>query len=81
MQHEGCPRGKMNFLPSRVIDVEIMCLHETEGGETDTYAALSYCWGGDQLVKTTRANIQSKRGGIALEGLPQTLQDAVQVCR
>jgi hypothetical protein len=81
MQHEGCPRGKVNILPSRVIDVEIMCLHETEGRETGTYAALSYCWGGDQLVKTTSANIPSKRSGIALEGLPQTLQDAVQVCR
>jgi hypothetical protein len=80
MQHDCCPRSKVNLLPSRVIDVEAMCLHETEGKEAGTYVALSYCWGGDQLVKTTRANIPSKRRGIALEGLPRTLQDALQVC-
>ena len=81
MQHENCPRSKTDFLPSRVIDVERMCLHETGGRQIDTYAALSYCWGGEQLVKTTSENIPSKRSGIPLEGLPQTLQDAVQVCR
>jgi hypothetical protein len=80
MQHEGCPRSKVNLLPSRVIDVEAMCLHETEEREAGVYVALSYCWGGDQLVTTTRANIPSKRRGIALEDLPRTLQDAVQVC-
>jgi hypothetical protein len=57
-----------------------MCLHETEEREAGVYVALSYCWGGNQLVKTTRANIPSKRRGIALEDLPRTLQDAVQVC-
>jgi hypothetical protein len=37
MEHEGCPRSSMNLLPSRVIDVEQMCLHETEGRETGHY--------------------------------------------
>ncbi|KAH8807415.1 heterokaryon incompatibility protein-domain-containing protein [Xylogone sp. PMI_703] len=79
-QHESCSRSKIGLLPSRVIDIEMMCLYETEKGETGTYAALSYCWGGDQEVKTTRANISSKKRGIATETLPQTLQDAVHVC-
>lgn len=80
MQHEDCPRSTVNLLPSRVIDVETMCLHKTEEREAGTYAALSYCWGGDQIVKTTSANIRSKRTGIVLKDLPQTLQDAVHVC-
>lgn len=71
----------MNLLPSRVIDVEKMCLHETDGRETGTYVALSYCWGGEQEVKTTKENIASKKIGIELENLPRTLQDAIQVCR
>lgn len=81
MQHEGCPRISMNILPSRVIDVEKMCLHETEGRETGNYVALSYCWGGDQKVKTTKENIASKKISIELENLPRTLQDAIQICR
>ena len=81
MQHEGCPRISMNILPSRVIDVEKICLHETEGRETGNYVALSYCWGGDQKMKTTKENIASKKISIKLEHLPRTLQDAIQVCR
>ncbi|EPE32262.1 hypothetical protein GLAREA_07395 [Glarea lozoyensis ATCC 20868] len=70
----------MNVLPLRVIDVETMCLRQT-GNEENSYAALSYCWGGDQLFKTTRANISSRIGGARLDGLPRTLLDAVQVCK
>lgn len=64
-----------------MVDVGAMGLYEAGEGELGTYAALSYCWGGDQIVKTTIANIQSKREGIALEYLPRTLQDAIQVCK
>jgi hypothetical protein len=80
IQHEECPRGKVNLLPSRVIDVETMRLCKTGERETGTYAALSYCWGGDQLMKTTSHNISSKMRGIALEDLPPTQRDAVEVC-
>lgn len=41
MQHENCPRGETAILPSRVIDIERMRLHETEGKDVDKYAALS----------------------------------------
>jgi hypothetical protein len=43
------------------------------------YVALSYCWGGDQLHKTTKARIQSINSGILYSELPATLQDAVKV--
>lgn len=47
------------------------------------YAALSYCWGNDLdgVVRTKKANLESFRHGIPLDSLPQTLQDAVTVCR
>jgi hypothetical protein len=57
-----------------------MCLRQTEN-EENSYAALSYCWGGDQLFKSTRANILSRICGAELDGLPRTLLDAVQVCK
>jgi hypothetical protein len=68
-------------LPTQVIDVETRCLHKTDGAQLDDYAALSYCWGGDQHFKTTRANLKSTLGGAPLNNLPQTLLDAVHVCR
>lgn len=81
MQHEGCPYSSMSLLPSRLIDVEKMCLNETEGRETGTYVALSYCWSGEQKVKTTEEIITLSKISIKLENLPWTFQDAIQVCR
>ncbi|TGJ79877.1 hypothetical protein E0Z10_g8886 [Xylaria hypoxylon] len=43
------------------------------------YAALSYCWGGDQLHKTTRSNVESRGLGISWGEIPQTIRDAIRV--
>lgn len=45
------------------------------------YARLSYCWGGDQIVKTTRKTLEQMIRGIEVSTLPQSLQDAVTVAR
>ncbi|KAI0122304.1 HET-domain-containing protein [Daldinia grandis] len=49
------------------------------------YAALSYCWGSkseaERQLKTTRDSIKNHTSQIKLESLPQTVADAVQVCR
>ncbi|KAK4231568.1 heterokaryon incompatibility protein-domain-containing protein [Podospora fimiseda] len=47
------------------------------------YAALSYCWGSDQMVTltTTKSTYEEHRRGIGLDLLPKTLKDAVIVCR
>jgi hypothetical protein len=42
------------------------------------YAALSYCWGQDQL-KTTKASVSRFHSGITLTDLSKTVQDAVRV--
>lgn len=47
------------------------------------YVCLSYCWGEDtaNVLKTTKNNIASHHDSIDLTRLPQTLQDAIYVCR
>lgn len=45
------------------------------------YAALSHGWGLQENLKTTTENIHSMLQNIALHTLPQTLRDAVPVCR
>lgn len=45
----------------------------------EPYVALSYCWGGDQPYKTTRARIRSEDVGLDWHSLPTTIQDAVKV--
>jgi hypothetical protein len=48
---------------------------------TQTYALLSYCWGGDQSTKTLKSNLESYRRGIRIETLSQSIQDAVRVSK
>ncbi|KAM5345992.1 hypothetical protein ACJ41O_011853 [Fusarium nematophilum] len=42
------------------------------------FVALSYCWGGDQPVKSTQKTAQALKNGIATSSLPQTLRDAIR---
>lgn len=44
-----------------------------------SYAALSYCWGGDQHFKTTKSNIHSLLRDIRYKDMPATLKDAAKV--
>ncbi|RYP51581.1 hypothetical protein DL768_003088 [Monosporascus sp. mg162] len=43
------------------------------------YAALSYCWGGEQVHKTTTENLPRYSLNVQWENLPKTIQDAVKV--
>ncbi|KAF2500437.1 HET-domain-containing protein, partial [Lophium mytilinum] len=42
------------------------------------YAALSYCWGGDQELKATASMIGNLIKGIPFSKLPKTIQDAIR---
>ncbi|KAK3326158.1 heterokaryon incompatibility protein-domain-containing protein [Apodospora peruviana] len=44
------------------------------------FAALSYCWGGDQKVKLDTSTMEQFTTAIEFAALPATLQDAVKVC-
>jgi hypothetical protein len=49
----------------------------TRPQQTKPYTTLSYCWGGDQPLKATRATENSWLQGIEWQLLPQTIRDAV----
>lgn len=77
----------MESMPTRVIAVGTpgdmyVHLEEPSAGKTESYVALSYCWGGGQEeIMTTKANRPEKLREIALGSLPQTIQDAITVTR
>lgn len=55
--------------------------HINQASEYGEYAALSYCWGGPQLVLTLKKNLVSMTNGLPVDKLPQTILDAIRVTR
>ncbi|KAJ4324569.1 hypothetical protein N0V84_003848 [Fusarium piperis] len=45
------------------------------------YAALSYCWGGDQEYKLTQARLAVYHTSINVVSLPKSVQDAIKVAQ
>ncbi|KAL8685274.1 MAG: hypothetical protein Q9218_007866, partial [Villophora microphyllina] len=84
-------RAPADFAPSRLVDVAqdpntVRVIDTRDGPPLDpiygrAWACLSYAWGGDQIVKTTKANLAKYAAGISLVVLPPTIRDAVKVCR
>ncbi|KAF5866564.1 hypothetical protein ETB97_011449 [Aspergillus alliaceus] len=85
--HIDCQSARHTKLPTRVINVQeagspTVNLHSPDGdGEFGKYLTLSYCWGGNQPLVALKHNFEDLRNGIAVNVLPQTLQDAVQSTR
>jgi hypothetical protein len=58
--HWLCPRPINKFMPTRVIEVIKgktdwrLRLHHSNPSIGKPYVALSYCWGGDQVIKLTK---------------------------
>jgi hypothetical protein len=83
--HQTCPKPKANFKPSRIIEIKQvrgqrhLRLSEAKFDPPEPYAALSYCWGGDQHMKTTSKNILRHRTRINMQDLPVTVRDAILV--
>ncbi|KAJ2996679.1 hypothetical protein NUW58_g900 [Xylaria curta] len=84
--HTHCTEPSDVYTPTRLLFIEC----RAPGGEApkvrlcypngkSPYAALSYCWGGDQLHKTTRTNVNSRSSGISWDEIPQTIKDAIRV--
>lgn len=73
-------------LPSRVIEVSAgitpykVKLQDTRG-KRGIYAALSYCWGTQSQIMTTRSTLQEHLAGISVIELPATIQDAIKLCQ
>ncbi|RYO83155.1 hypothetical protein DL766_006953 [Monosporascus sp. MC13-8B] len=93
--HKHCQYSRDNLLPTRVLDVgKPEDLHPTvklKVNETETHApylALSYCWGKQpkptapvQPLLLRRDTLQDLTCDIRLEGLQQSIQDAILVTR
>ncbi|TVY33653.1 hypothetical protein LSUB1_G006306 [Lachnellula subtilissima] len=72
--------------PTRLIDVgnvgsKNVCVCFTVLENAVQYAALSYCWGGEQESKTVSARLEERRKGFPLAELSETIQDAVITTR
>jgi hypothetical protein len=72
-------------MPSRLVELEAQSntsysLRLASGFKRPVpYVALSYCWGGEQTQKTTKANLEGQQQSIGYDTLPKTLQDAIKV--
>jgi len=70
-------------MPTRIIEIQVgqgwpvLHLKENEQGKAEPYAALSYCWGGEQAVKTTLDSIYRHRTRINIGDLSESIQGAI----
>ncbi|KAL0935850.1 uncharacterized protein CTRU02_208064 [Colletotrichum truncatum] len=60
---------------------DTVSLKAIDQASSQPYIALSYCWGVDQPIKTTRSNWTSHTDQINVDSLPKTIQDAIHVTR
>lgn len=89
-QHPGCritSRSSTTKHPARLLKIptgdrgeRVVCLIKVEA-DSQPYTALSYCWGGEQEVQTTRRNTALHFSGIGIDVLPATIRDAITVTR
>ena len=77
-------RGEM---PARLIEITgtpedtSLQLRTTADTGRVTFAALSYCWGGEQPLQLSEHNLTNYAQSIPLQEQPKTIQDAVKVCQ
>jgi hypothetical protein len=70
-------------MPTRVIEIQRLgdlwnlYVRDTNLCRWEPYAALSYCWGGDQPIKAATKTITNLMQSIEFTALPATLRDAV----
>lgn len=83
-EHPECQTRKSTTAPKRLLRVgsesQSPFLIESDEQSRERYAALSYCWGGDQTLKLTRLTEATLRNSIPLKSLPILLQDAIKFC-
>ncbi|KAF2733934.1 hypothetical protein EJ04DRAFT_553009 [Polyplosphaeria fusca] len=83
--HSKCNAFKSAFMPSRLLAITASesvapRVKLVNNPKCADYAALSYCWGGDQKLKSCTNNVRDLEKGINFEDLPKTIQDAITTC-
>ena len=84
--HSCCKNSHNWQRPTRLVDVgnkdsKDVCIFITDPERSVKYAALSYCWGGDQKSKTVWETLEKRCRGFPLAELPKTIQDAIFTAR
>lgn len=88
--HDSCQAAERTVLPTRLISVspddsatspDSVRLLLTSPGQRDHYVALSYCWGSQQTLFTTQANLVTFTRSISMRDLPKTITDAIRITR
>ncbi|KAL2876463.1 hypothetical protein SGCOL_008269 [Colletotrichum sp. CLE4] len=93
-KHEKCRELKTQSGPSNLRPVRLMYIDPSSVGvgfslrlqntanlnPLPRFAALSYCWGGNQTVKCETSTLEAFTKNIPFEKLPRTIRDAVEVC-
>ncbi|KAF2137682.1 uncharacterized protein K452DRAFT_235425 [Aplosporella prunicola CBS 121167] len=84
-KHVDCQNEMNPVLPTRLLDIGTekepkVRLHETVG-ERGKYAALTYRWGKNILVTTTKSILAARKTAIAWLDLSPTFQDAIKFSR
>ncbi|KAI1775548.1 heterokaryon incompatibility protein-domain-containing protein [Hypoxylon cercidicola] len=82
--HDGCVDTAGKYVPSRLLKLDACSrgppkMRICSPTEPVPYAVLSYCWGGDQIHKTTSLNLAAKCIDIRWDSLPLSIQDAIRV--
>ncbi|KAI1129539.1 heterokaryon incompatibility protein-domain-containing protein [Nemania abortiva] len=82
-KHTACRSFQVEYMPRRLLEMTASAEAPRTRLCTDPpiapYAALSYCWGRDQLSKTTRERLEQYRRDIPFRELPKTIRDAAKV--
>ncbi|KAI1279987.1 heterokaryon incompatibility protein-domain-containing protein [Xylaria sp. FL0933] len=85
-EHHKC-KTMLGEMPARLIEITgtsetiSLRLRQTEELGRVAFAALSYCWGGEQPMKCISSNVVSYRTAIPFEEQSQTIKDAVKICQ
>lgn len=85
--HDKCKAASGGIRPCRFLlvgksadrTVKVVRAQNLDNGDAEPYAALSYCWGHDQVFKLTSVNKAEAEDGIPLSSLPKTITDAIYV--
>ena len=85
-EHHNC-KTMLGVMPTRLIEITgtsetiSLRLRQTEELGRVPFAALSYCWGGEQPMKCLSSNILSYGTAIPFEKQLPTIKDAAKVCQ
>jgi hypothetical protein len=85
--HKLCQSRFSSFVPRGLLKIEIddrqnmIRLVEVLEEQHIQWTALSFVWGGDQVVKTTVASLPASKQSWLVDKLLRAIQDAVAVCR